>query len=104
MSIPIFTTYKCPFCKTKNDAFKQECVNCNQDLSLLSTLHLLPYSLVNQGIERLDKDDKWGALIKFCAAVEFGKQFEPGQRLLAQLATELGLDELAHKLSFSHEI
>ena len=87
--------YKCPFCKIRINAFKQECSSCGQDVSLLSELHLLPYSLVNQGLQRLSDGDKWGALVKLCTAVEFDKTFERGRHLLADLATDLGLDELA---------
>jgi len=95
MSIPVYSNYKCPFCKARVDAFKHECGSCGQDVSLLSDLHLLPYSLVNQGLERLAKGDKWGALVKVCAAVEFDQKFERGRHLLADLASELGLEELA---------
>lgn len=95
MTIPVHVNYKCPFCKTRIDAFKQECESCGHDVSLFSDLYLLPYSLINQGLESLDNGDKWGALTKFCAAVEIDNKIEYGRSLLADLATDLGLEELA---------
>lgn len=95
MSIPVEAYFKCPFCKTRVDAFKQECETCSEDVSLLSSLHLLPYSLFNQGIEKFNQNDPWGALVKFCAAVEIDKKSIEFQQALYKLAKQLGLDELA---------
>ena len=97
MPIRINSFYKCPFCKHKISIYEQICANasCGEDLSLLSEVKMLPYVLFNQGMEKLKQGDPWEALVKLCAAVEFGKNFIEGHEALARLAESLGLQELA---------
>jgi hypothetical protein len=74
--------------------YAKECLNCNEDLSLVRDLHLLPYALYNQGVERFTEGDYCGALLKVSAAVELSKEFEEAQLLLAKIASVLGLNDL----------
>jgi hypothetical protein len=97
MNMQVNQTYRCPSCKQRVSTQDLGCPSCREDLSLLSEIKLLPYSLLDQGRQKLSENDPWGALVKFCAAIEFGRDFKEGHHSLGLLAESLGLREFADR-------
>ncbi len=91
--MPVFVTKnaRCPFCRKRVSVYEKQCPACAAELALLSDLRLLPYALYNQGLDRYQAGDTFGALVKVSAAVELTKDFKEARQLLAHLATSLGL-------------
>lgn len=101
MPILITKIVVCPYCRARVNLYTRKCSHCNEDLSLLRDLHLLPYALYNQGVERFTQGDYGGALLKVSAALELSRGFDEAQLLLAKIANVLGLKDLnrnGHKL------
>ena len=84
----------CPYCRARVNLYAKECPQCNESLSLMRDLLLLPYALYNQALERFNEGDYCGALLKVSAAVELSKEFEEARVLLTKIGSVLGLKEL----------
>ena len=95
MPVLITKIISCPFCRdARVNLYSKKCPKCNEDLSLICDLQLLPYALYNQGLKRFSEGDYCAALLKVSAAVELNGEFAEANLLLTKIAAALGLKDL----------